>query len=234
MGIYDINDGLYLGYRPKLVDYFKRFVLEKLFKNRFYYVGERMVEIPFVLQNLPKGGKVLDVGCVESKLSLQLAMLGYETWGVDIRNYPFKHPNLTFRKGDIRFLQLPKNNFDCVISLSTIEHIGLQSYGNMKIDLNGDKVAIENLYKTLKKNGTFIFTFPFGKEFKIIEGFERIYDYETVKKLVDKFRVVKKRFFKINYMKTIEEVSLEEAKKIESVKFSPNKIFGSAALVLKK
>ena len=43
------------------------------------YFGELLIEVPFVLRNIrPLNAKVLDVGCCESLMPIQLAMIGYE------------------------------------------------------------------------------------------------------------------------------------------------------------
>ena len=65
------------------------------------HVNERIIEVPFVLQRLPKSGRILDVGCSNSALSLQLACMGYQVTAIDVRHYPFSHPNLKFYQEDI-------------------------------------------------------------------------------------------------------------------------------------
>ena len=54
-------------------------------------INERIVEIPFVFQNLilKKGSKVLEFGCCQSSLAMQLASLGYRVTGVDFNDYEF-------------------------------------------------------------------------------------------------------------------------------------------------
>src|SRR4030042_5037324 len=75
-------------------------VLFRVFKGLFFsilrkgydiFTNERIVEIPFVYQNLnlPKKAKVLDFGCCESKVSIELSSLGYNVTGVDLNDYPF-------------------------------------------------------------------------------------------------------------------------------------------------
>ena len=46
-------------------------------------VNERIVEYPQIFQWLRPGSVVLDIGCVTSRLPIQLASLGYEVHGVD-------------------------------------------------------------------------------------------------------------------------------------------------------
>ena len=60
---------------------------------------ERSIEIPFVISAVTSGvestASVLDVGCAESLLPFELASLGYRVTGIDLREYPMDHPNLT-------------------------------------------------------------------------------------------------------------------------------------------
>src|SRR4030081_2990637 len=65
-----------------------------------FNITERIVEVPFVLQHLclPEHSRLLEFGCSQSLVSLQLASLGYEVSAVDIEDYPFSHPNLHFHK----------------------------------------------------------------------------------------------------------------------------------------
>ena len=68
-------------------------------------VSERIVEYPLVFQQFAKMGKkvqtILDFGCVEDLLPIHLASLGYKVTGLDLRQYPFTHPNFEFVRADI-------------------------------------------------------------------------------------------------------------------------------------
>ena len=71
-------------------------------------LNERMVEIPFTidaLAGIAKASRVLDLGCMESVLSLFLAALGFQVTGFDFRQYPYQVPNFKFIQGNI--LDLP-------------------------------------------------------------------------------------------------------------------------------
>jgi len=94
-------------------------------------VVERVVEIPFVLQNLPPvaHARILDFGCTESPLPIHLASLGHRVTGVDLRPYPYAHPGFKFVHGDFIQAGLPSGEFDAVVAVSAIEHCGLGQYG---------------------------------------------------------------------------------------------------------
>jgi SAM-dependent methyltransferase len=130
------------------------FSIKWLILNKFPSVAEkvykvlttpRIAELPFVHQNLrlkESCKHILEVGCTESRLAMELASLGYEVCGIDIRKYPFKHPNFNFILGDICNAPFQSDSFDAVVSVSTIEHIGLGLYGDPVLP-EGDKKALK-------------------------------------------------------------------------------------------
>jgi 2-polyprenyl-3-methyl-5-hydroxy-6-metoxy-1,4-benzoquinol methylase len=122
-------------------------------------INERILETPFILNRVSvKPINILDVGACESPLALMLASMGHNVTALDLRKYPFTHPNLTSTIGDItKFHQAQK--FDLVICLSTLEHIGLEVYGGKK-NTQGDYLAIKNIYKLLKPGGKLLLTTP--------------------------------------------------------------------------
>lgn len=121
-----------------------------------------------------------------SKISLQLASLGYKVVGIDYRPFIFKHKNLEFIQGNFFNIDLPAESFDCVFCISTIEHIGLPAY-NIKPFEQGDKKAREKIYNLLKKRGKLILTVPFGKA--IVNQFERSYDQKSLNQLIKMFKI---------------------------------------------
>jgi len=128
---------------------------------RVMEVNERIVEIPFVHARV-EGARVLDVGCCESLLPLELASLGYDVVAVDLRPYPLAHPRLTSVREDIRRCSLPADSFDTAIALSTIEHIGLGFYAEAR-DPDGDRAAVRAILRLLRPRGRFLLTVPFGR-----------------------------------------------------------------------
>lgn len=130
--------------------------------------------------------KVLDVGSTESLLIYELLHRGYKVQGIDQRLY--QERNLYTMQFNILDNDLIKclPLYDYIIAISTIEHIGLGAYGDKKIK-NGDRLAVENIYKMLKFNGYFIITLP-NKYLGTDTG--RGYSYQDFEKLI-------KRLFKI-------------------------------------
>jgi len=189
--IIDFDDNIYYevsGFKAKIVNFANLiFVLINL-KAEKIKIGERIVEIPFLYNNLDfnLSQKILDLGCVGSKISLQLASIGYNVVGIDFRPFIFKHKNLKFIQGNFFNIDLPIESFDCVICISVIEHIGLPAY-NIKPFEQGDKKAIEKIYTLLKKGGKLILTVPFGKA--IVNQFERNYDQKSLNQLIKMFKI---------------------------------------------
>ena len=156
-------------------------------RDRLCGVGttERMVEVPFVFRhvNVPIGGSILDFGCVESPLSLHLANVGYRVTGVDLRPYPFTHPNLRTIRADIRAAALPAGGFDAVISLSTLEHVGLNAYGGIE-SADADLEVMAVFRRALRPGGRLLLTVPYGRGH--LSG-SRIYDRARLSRLLDGF-----------------------------------------------
>jgi 2-polyprenyl-3-methyl-5-hydroxy-6-metoxy-1,4-benzoquinol methylase len=154
-------------------------------------ITERIIEYPIVFQYLKQESKkVLDFGCVEDLLPIHLASIGYQVTGLDFRVYPFEHPNFSFIQADILKWEPPQEHFDAVISVSTIEHVGLSAYGDPECS-EGDKIAVEKLWQSLRKGGDMIVTVPAGKP--CTERGMRIYDEAGIRDIFPKVDIL--RFF---------------------------------------
>ncbi len=188
----EFDDDIYYeisGLKAKIVNFFNLVYRIINLKTGKIEIGERIVEIPFLYKNLDFNSmeKILDLGCVGSKISMQLASIGYNVVGIDYRPFIFKHKNLKFIQGNFFDIDLPHESFDCVICISTIEHIGLPAYNITPFE-HGDKKAIEKIYNLLKKGGKLILTVPFGKS--LVNQFERNYDQKSLEQLIRKFKLI--------------------------------------------
>ncbi|MBR8839831.1 MAG: DUF268 domain-containing protein [Stigonema ocellatum SAG 48.90 = DSM 106950] len=158
-----------------------------------YWAGtnERIFEKSFVLQSLSRlydssNITVLDVGAAESLLAYELACLNYSVTAIDIRPIGLSHPNLKFVKSDICKPVIPPASFDCVVALSTLEHIGLGWYGD-ETGETFDCEAVKQIHILLKPRGSFILTVPYGK--KAVTPVHRIYDKESLHTLIQGFDI---------------------------------------------
>jgi hypothetical protein len=152
-------------------------------------VSEQIVENAMVLRNVPASARtVLDFGGVESLLPLTFAALGYCVTVWDQRAYPFAHPLLTAVRGDILLPTLPQlGSFDLIVSVSTIEHLGLGAYGDIVVD-DADIRGVSVLYSLLRPGGRMIVTIPAGRT-AVHPGF-RVYDRERIARVFPYPRVV--------------------------------------------
>jgi SAM-dependent methyltransferase len=184
--------------------------------------SERDLEYEFVLRHV--GGhnlQVLDVGGTGSLFPLDLAREGHMVTLCDVRPYPERHPNLTVVEGDFLATRFPCARFDVVIMVSTLEHIGFGHYGDPFIE-DGDRLAIDHVWRVLKEHGRVILTTPFTDKERIINGFERWYDMDRLTQLLEDFRIRVSEF----WVPTLwlcgrclrwTQATLEQAKRAESV-----------------
>lgn len=167
-------------------------VLSRLLKSRCRpVISERIIEYSLLFQYLPSHPqKILEFGCAEGISPIQLCALGHSVTGLDFRPYPFAHKNFQFIQADILDWEPPAKSFDTVISISTVEHVGLGAYGD-PIHNEGDKIAVQRLKASLKSGGTLLLTVPAGKP-RVARGM-RIYDLDGIEALVDEIEQI--RFF---------------------------------------
>jgi hypothetical protein len=138
-------------------------------------ISEQIVENPMVLRNIPpEASTVLDFGGVESVLPITLAALGYRVTVWDRRPYAFAHPLLSAVRQDI-LSGTPQGfgPFDVVVSVSTIEHLGLGSYGDAVMG-DADAKGVAVLWSLVRTGGRLIVTVPVGRA-AVHPGF-RVYD----------------------------------------------------------
>ena len=141
-----------------------------------YRLDARIIEIPWVLSRMRKasGGRFLDAGsalnydfvltapALKEKLTtiVTLAPEGQAFWQLGV-SYVF---------GDLRDLDFKDERFDFVACISTIEHIGMDNtmYAeNLQIAQRSDPsefvLAVKELKRVLKTNGSLFISFPFGR-----------------------------------------------------------------------
>ncbi len=127
---------------------------------------ERSVEVPFVIATVTalgaQGASVLDVGCAESLVPFELASLGYDVTGIDLREYPLEHPNLTTLATPLEDWDTDAT-FDVVVCLSSIEHFGLGTYGEAVADDRLDHAAMKSLLERVAPKGLLVMTIPYGE-----------------------------------------------------------------------
>ena len=149
-------------------------------------VTERILESVFIHTRLPRPpARLLDLGCAESTNALEMASLGFQVVGVDLRRLPLEHSSLRMVEANLAELPFPDGSFDVVVCLSTLEHVGLGWYtpGDAATD---DRVLAEAA-RVLRPGGTLLLTTPFGKP--TVTPVHRVYDQARLEELLRPFRV---------------------------------------------
>lgn len=104
----------------------------------------------------------------------------------------FLKKRISYVYGDLRTLPFKNELFDTVVSQSTIEHIDMDNslYGydlsynkNVLIKSYEFVIAIREMVRVLKRNGTLLLTFPFGKFEN--HGFFQQFDNEMLDKIIN-------------------------------------------------
>ncbi len=112
-----------------------------------------------VIDQLPSGSAVLDVGGARCYPAAALAELGYEVWVVDpydgfgngvegFEGFKASHPNIKFIRGYLGYenLEIPESYFDGIISVGAIEKCPADK-----------QLPIWNAYKKVLKDGGMAF-----------------------------------------------------------------------------
>ena len=160
-------------------------------------IDERVVEYPWVFGQLPpKPGKVLDAGSALNhdfllrRAPLKDAQLTIMTLAPEKRC--FWNRSISYVYGDLREPYFADASFDVVISVSTIEHVGLDNTllytsnaAKREADALGFVPAIREFRRVLKPGGLCLITVPFGR--RGVHGWYQVFDEALVARLVEAF-----------------------------------------------
>jgi hypothetical protein len=153
--------------------------------------SERLVEYGFVSRNLlPRKNhfRILEIGSAGSTLASSIRAFGggaFHVVGIDLAKEGCD------TRMDARSTGFREETFDQVISISTIEHIGLCCGIS---DKDGDSKTIQEIGRILKIGGLAIISVPYCKNADVRQGY-RIYDSNSLSKLASPLSIVKKEFF---------------------------------------
>lgn len=163
-------------------------------------VDERVVEYPWLFDRLKRAdgslGVVLDAGStlnhdfILDRDPFHKADLTLMTLAPEKRCYWYKGYSYVF--GDFRHTRFKDGTFDTIISISTLEHVGLDNtilYTNdpekAEMKENGFVDAVREFKRILAPNGRCLITVPFGKH----DNFEwfQVFNREMVQLLIGAF-----------------------------------------------
>lgn len=153
------------------------------------WVNERVVEVPYTfraLARVPPDAKVLDVGATESTVCLSLATLGYDVTAIDPRPNPLSHERLHTVVGEIEDWE-PEAEFDAVVCLSTIEHLGTGEYGVRTAEQRADLKAMQRMRDMTRPGGVLVLTTSVGPA--SIDEPHRVYDQQGLDELLADWKV---------------------------------------------
>lgn len=196
----------------------------------------RTIENIWLMKNLKfirEGSPVLDVGCAESLLSHELIGRGFKVFALDLRDSPFMDKRVFFVKRNVIDTGLPNNSFDGIFVVSTIEHIGLEAYGQSIRDTDGDIKALKELKRILNPHGVIAITTPYigDNPLRISANFERRYNKERLEKLIRGSRVLKEDYFYPYMRKSIHYLRVSK-ERIDKLTFQEEP--GLACIILQK
>jgi len=190
----------YISYRQtELPQYIHREFPEGVLPDRWgMWLDERVIEYPWFLSRLPDtSGRLLDAGsalnhdCVLSHERLRNKTLSIYTLAPESESYC--HRGISYLYGDLRDCCFRDEYFDWIVSISTLEHVGLDNTRHYTKDRSKNECcpeshlqALRELRRVLKSSGILYITLPYGRAGD--HGWLQIFDAEKVQKLVDVFR----------------------------------------------
>ncbi len=154
---------------PALLDVFRR--REALPLNYGIGLDERVVEYPWLLGARPKGrvldaGSVLNHGHVLDRFLPEIESLTIVT--LEPEHVAFPERKVSYVYEDLRDLPFRDDRFDTVVSLSTLEHVGMDNatYGSATSRADDPDAelaaAVAELRRVLKPDGLLLLSVPFG------------------------------------------------------------------------
>ncbi len=179
-------------------------------------LNSRLIEYPFVVQKLNglTPGLALDVGCADAGnvVAPILASLGWQVYGVDIREFRLAHEGFQFVRTDVaKGTPFPDGFFDCAYAVSSIEHFGLAGrYGIREEDPQADFKAVSEIWRVLKPGSPFLLTIPYGTG-GIVRPAERVYDRSRLARLHDGWETADQAYWRLDGSGAWHQVSAQEA-----------------------
>lgn len=137
-----------------------------------FSLDERIVEIPWVVANLPSTGSVLDAGSalnhpvILGRLMPHVASLTITTFTEEETNAELGPSYVT---ADLRSLPFEDESFETIVCVSTLDHVGMDNsaYGSPEppSDDPDHEVALtmRELHRVLRPGGRLLVTVPYGR-----------------------------------------------------------------------
>ena len=197
------------GYERYKINLIKKKIKKKIDNNLGEYFDERIVEIPWIVEELKKSkGNLLDVGSTINCEYIIDELSNLKNIFISTL-YPekiyFNNKSINYLYEDICDNSLKNKFFDNISCISTLEHIGFDNsqYNYTKTSKKFSKInelmylkALKEIKKLLKSSGKFFITIPFGKK-KIYKNLQQ-FGHSELKKI---FLIFKEYERKVIYYK---------------------------------
>jgi len=117
------------------------------------------------LHQLPKHPRILQLGCGNSQLSVELHKAGYTNMvnidisSVCVANMKEEYPELSFLEMDMTRLSFPENSFDLVVEKATLDSLLVDAKSPWNLTSPGHKLvskALREVKRVLKPSGLFL------------------------------------------------------------------------------
>jgi len=161
------------------------------------WIDERIVEYPWLFSRLPDGpGTLLDAGSVLNHLFV-LAHPKLQTKEVTIMTLAPEEcchwqRRISYVYGDARNMIFRDEVFDNVVSLSTLEHVGLDNQCFHASPLSqtasapdSHLAAVQEFRRVLKRGGRCFVSVPFGRRVSL--GWQQVFDGEMIERVIRAF-----------------------------------------------
>jgi len=157
-------------------------------------VNDRSVENPWVIEMIGWGGVMLDIGCHGSEYLPEMAARTNRAYGLDIEQVPHVD-GVQMVRGDVMNPPLKPSSFDVIVSISAIEHIGCDFYGQIPSE-DADMTAMQQIRELLRDDGRLLISVPYGRG--ATHAWFRVYDAYRLRRLLQGFRPLSIRYYRRN------------------------------------
>lgn len=137
-----------------------------------FTLDERIVEIPWVVANLPSEGPVLDAGsALNHPIFLDRVMPRVESLTITTFTEEEAHPELgpSYVTSDLRALPFESESFETIVCISTLDHVGMDNSAYGAAETRSDdpdrevELAVSELHRVLRPGGRLLVTVPYGR-----------------------------------------------------------------------